>query len=530
MSIELARAALFIVGVIIVTVGYFQPQLRQYTSFISQGLVKGLALVSIGFMVFLYANHLFFSLHLDLMEGTVLQHVKQLIATHVIYSEPTPEFVPLAYNPLYYVISVPFVALFGASLPTMRLVAIIAMVGIAVVMFLVIKETTHSTWWGIIGVGLFAAAYRVMDTYLDNAHSDGWFIFSALLGSYIISKNRSYAYNLVGVAVLVAGFWFKQHGVIFVAVGLVFLLWRDGWFKSIGYVFVAGILGAGAYLFLGPVLFGPEFLYFTYQVPRQWSTVNIFTFIRYVRYIVANYPLLSFLSVLETVWAARAKFRRLTVWHFQFVAALLSGLMGSLDAGSVNNIYIPMGVWFILLGTIGLYNVANNVRVIKRQHLDALAFITSFAVLLYVPASVIVSPQAQQEYREFISTLQGLHAQVYGPFMGQLQSDYVLVPGVHWVSIEDMLRGPGRDEYDHPMTRKLLASVINPEGAAYIILPQPLDSDPLIGFLTKYYVLETDFGDQFKSLSTLPKRFSNGWPRYLYRYNPAAASKTNGNG
>jgi 4-amino-4-deoxy-L-arabinose transferase-like glycosyltransferase len=523
MSIELARAALFLIGVVIITIGYFQPQLRQHTSFISQGLVKGLAVVSIGFMVFLYANHLFFPLHLDLMEGTVLQHVRQLIATHVIYTEPTPEFVPLAYNPLYYAISMPFVAILGANLPTMRLVAIIAMIGIAVVMFLVIKEATDSTWWGIIGVGLFAAAYRVMDTYLDNAHSDSWFLFSALLGTYIISKNRSYAYNLVGIAVLVASFWFKQHGVIFVAVGLVFLLCRDGWLKCIGYVSFAGILGAGAYLFLGPVLFGPYFLYFTYQVPRQWSTVNVFTFLRYFRYIVENYPLLSCSSVLGTVWTVRSKIRRLTIWHFQLVAALLAGLMGSLDAGSANNVYIPMGIWFILLGTIGLYDIMKNVSVIKRHRVDMLAFVTSFAVFLYAPASVIVSPQAQQDYKDFINILQGLHAQVYGPFMGQLQSDYVLVPGAHWVSIEDMLRGPGRDEYDNPTTHKLLASVIEPEGAAYIILPLPLDGDPLIGFLTKYYVLETDYGDRFKTLSTLPKRFSNGWPRYLYRYDPQAA-------
>jgi len=38
--------------------------------------------------------------------------------------------------------------------------------------------------------------------------------------------------------------------------------------------------------------------------------------------------------------------------------------------------------------------------------------------------------------------------------------------------------------------------------------------------LNETYTLEVDFGDRFKPLSVLPKRFFHGWPRYLYRYHP----------
>lgn len=179
--------------------------------------------------------------------------------------------------------------------------------------------------------------------------------------------------------------------------------------------------------------------------------------------------------------------------------------MGSLDPGSANNVYIPMGIWFILLGTIGVYNVTKNVVIVKRHRLDSLAFITSFAVFLYIPAMVIISPQAGQIYQEFISTLKKLNGQVYAPFIGQLEADYTFIPGAHWVPIEDMIRGPGLDEHNHPTTRKLLEGVINPDKPAYIIMPTPLEEDRLIRFLTQYYVLDTDFGDRFKAPSTLPK-------------------------
>ncbi|MBI1277886.1 MAG: hypothetical protein GC179_07140 [Anaerolineaceae bacterium] len=519
MLIELLRSITFLAALFVVGLGYWRVRLLPFTNAITDWAVGLFAVGSIAFMVFLWFNHVTFPLNLDLMESTILQHVTRLASGQYVYVAPTPEYVPLAYNPLFYVISLPLVKLFGVNLVSLRITAIVGMFGIGVMIFLIVRDQTHNTWWAVIGVGLFAAAYRVMDTFLDNAHSDGWFIFSALLGTYVISKNRSYVNNLLGVVILVASFWFKQHGVIFVIGGLAYLLWRDGWRPMIGYGLIVVLLGVAAYLFGGSAVFGPYFLYFTYQVPRHWTEVNLLTFYRYLRYILQSYPILAFFAALETVWTARSKYRRLTIWHFQFAAALATGVMGSLDPGSANNVYIPMGLWFIILGTIGLYNVTINVATVNRHHLASLAFITTFGVFLYIPATVIVSPQADEIYQEFISTLKNLNGQVYAPYIGQLNADYVFVPGAHWVALEDMVRGPGIDEQNHPTTRKLLEAVIQPDKPAYMILPYRLEGDPLIGFLTQYYVLDTDFGDRFKALATLPKRFSNGWPRYLYRYN-----------
>lgn len=523
MLIELLRSILFLSVLFAVGIGYWQSGLRKYSNAYTKWAVVLLAGGNILFMIVLVFNHVAFPLNLEAMEMTVLQHVVRLASGQAIYATPSPEFVPLAYNPLYYVISVPIIKVLGTSITNLRIMSIIAILGIGIMVFVIVRDQTRSNWWPFIAVGLFAAAYRVMDTYLDNAHSDGWFVFTALLGTYIISKNRSYASNLLGVVVLIASFWFKQHGVVFVAGAILFLLWRDGWLKSISYAVAAGILGAGTYLFLGPVLFGPDFLYFTFQVPRHWSVVNLLTFYRYLRFILQNYPILAFFGVLESVWTVTSSYRKLTIWHFQFAAAVLTGIMGSLDPGSNNNVYIPMGIWFILMGTLGIYHGTQYIPLIRRHNLDKFLFATSFAIFLYLPATVIIPPQAQQVYQDFIQTLSGLHAQVYAPLIGQLPSNYTFEPAAHWVAMDDIIRGPGIDEYDAPITRQLLQSVIQPGGAAYIIIPYQLEGDGLLGFLSQYYVLDTDFGDRFKLLSTLPKRYGNGWPRYLYRYDPQAA-------
>ena len=85
--------------------------------------------LNIGFVVYLWFNHIGFPLNLDLMEGTILEHFRRAAALRPVYPEPTPAYVPLAYNPLFYYLAVPFSWIFGVDLFTMRFTAILGMIG-----------------------------------------------------------------------------------------------------------------------------------------------------------------------------------------------------------------------------------------------------------------------------------------------------------------------------------------------------------------------------------------------------------------
>ena len=64
--------------------------------------------VNILFFLYLLVDHLGFPFNLGVMEGAVLQHFQRAVQGEAIFPEPTPGYVPLAYNPLYYYLSVPF--------------------------------------------------------------------------------------------------------------------------------------------------------------------------------------------------------------------------------------------------------------------------------------------------------------------------------------------------------------------------------------------------------------------------------------
>ncbi len=520
---NLVRLAFAGIGLFLVALDVYLVR-RRRAGRIAHTALTALAIGAILFNVFLWVNHIRFPLHLDLMEGVVWQHFQRAASFQFVYPQPTPEYVPLAYNPLFYVLAVPFSWVLGVNLFTLRLVAILGMAGGGWILYRVVSRETGSPWWGLAAVGLYAAAYQVMDAYLDTAHADSWLLFSALAGSYLIYRNRSRMHNFLGVLLLIAAFWFKQHGALFAIGGLFYLTWRDGVKGSLVYWVTAVILGPLAYIFAGPRLFGPYFHYFTWEVPRNWSELSLATFLRYFAFLVKSYPLLVFSGGVWVLWLALKDRPRLNIWHFQFVIALSSGLMGSLDAGSSNNVYIPVGMWSILCGALALHEGAQKIRLFEDYHVSQAALFVTLAFFLFNPFSYVVSPQAGARYAEMIAMLRSLDGPVYAPTLGQLDRDYEFYPAAHWVALEDMIRGPGRDTRDHPNTRRLLEPAIHPNGSAYIFANYPPDTYAWLAFLDEYYVLEKDFGDQFKPLGSLPKRWDHGFPRYLYKYAPGQAT------
>lgn len=478
------------------------------------------ALAWIAFTIYVWFNHVNFPLNLEAMELLVVQHLRRIMAGLPLYAEPSSDFVSLAYAPLYYYFSVPFAWVFGANLFTMRLVAILGMLGAGIVIFTAVKKETSSNWWALMASGLFAAAYRAMDTYLDNAHSDSWLLFTVLLGCYLIGLNRSRTTNLLGVFFLVVSFWFKQHGALFAVGGVLYLTWRDGLKNSWIYWALAGVLGPVLYALAPSLWLGPWFHYYTLTVPSHWSAFTFGGIRRYIGYAVKNYFALAAVGAAASVYFFVKKLRDVNVWHFMLPFAMLTGVMGALDEGSNNNIFIPMATWLIITGILGLQYATEKYAPVRTWAIHLLALGVSFALLFYNPASVLVSPKAPESYRDLVQYLNSLDGTVYAPWIGPLESGYEFFPAVHWVPMEDIIRGPGVDTYNHPLTRGLLDALIHPSGPAYILTNYPLENDPLIGFLADEYKLKEDLGDRFAPLSTIPKRFNLEYPRYLYEYAP----------
>lgn len=482
-------------------------------------LLAAFAVLDIVILLFLFYNHVSFPLNLEGIELIRLQHVRRALQGLPIFVDPTPEYIPLVYQPLYYYLSIPLIWVFGDTLSTLRLVSILGSIGAGVVIFLAVREHTRSTWWAVIAAGLFAAAYRAMDSYLDIASSDSWLIFTILLGCYLVARPRVWFLQLLGILLLTLSFWLKQHGAIFVLGALIFITWKNDWRKMLPMWVIAILLGPVAYYLSGPSLFGPRFLFFTQEVPRQWMEFSWNLTVARVLLISANYLLLIIAGIAGLILQLKRNMRQIDIWYFMLPFAMLSGFLAAfVDPEGNNNVFIPMGVWFIITGVNGIKDLTESIQRVEQWGLHVFAIFFSFVILLFNPKAEMISSQVDAQYRDLVNTLQSLDGTVYAPYTGPLEEGYEFHPIANWVTMIDLVRGPGATTEDSVKVNSLLEAVRNPQGNAYILTDRPLETDPLIGYLAESYSLELDFGTRFYALKGLPMRFIAPPPQYLYRF------------
>lgn len=488
-------------------------------------LLSVLAAASVVVLVALVVNHVPFPFQLDLMEGVVMQHARRAMHGESIYPLPTPEFVPLAYNALFYIVATPFLSLFGDSLATLRMVSVLGMVGSAAATFFLVRSyarsilTVHagsrSMWWAAIATGLFCASYSAMDAYLDTAHSDAWLLCCALWGTYLVTR-RTRGAHIAGILLLVAGFWFKQHGAIFVGAALVYLTWREGVSQAMPYWVIAIVLGPLLYALAPGTLLGYDFHFFTWHVPSGWSQFGPHTIPRVVLYVAVFYPALAVVALAGAWRAARA--REIGLLELQLAASALTAFMGSLDPGSSYNVFIPLAAFTIVYGVSELARLSERVPMWHGLRPAPAIALLAFATLLHDPRDFWLPDSAGAAFADLQSTIRALPGRVYAPGIGQLARGPQLFPAAHWVALDDIMRGPHRTAADSALSRSMLDPIRHPAMTAYVLTNHPLATlAPPVSELAESYVLVTDYGARFSSLTALPRRFDHGYPRYLYR-------------
>jgi hypothetical protein len=464
-------------------------------------------------------SHWRFPLFLETMEGTVLQHAQRLADGLWVYPTPTADFVALAYAPLYYVLCAPMIWIFGPELAALRIVATAGYALSIWVTFAATRDRTGDWRWGLIASGLFASAYKVMDAYLDTAHSDSWMIGAALAGTLMIERATTRTRQCVGVAVLCAAFWFKQHGALFAIGGVAYLTLRCGTWRSLPAYAVATVLGPALYL-ISPWFFGPATHLFTFVVPSSWSVFSPRSLARLGVFMTTSYPVLVGLAAFDYIGAWRDRFSSLSIWHIQGIAALASGAMATMDTGGAVNTFIPFGVFTIILGTFGLARAmaVHDTSQLRRYLIAALTALC-FLPLGYDPRNYVTDTSAEQQYEKLVAVLRNLDGPVASLSLGQLPTDFALSPTMLWVAIDDLGRGRQAHPENIQTAKALLETYASQPAPRYLLLNEPIDAGWLQGRLSAHYELWRDFETQYAALSGLPGTYETRqtYPRYLYR-------------
>jgi hypothetical protein len=483
-----------------------------------KSLLGAYAVVQCAILAGLAISHWRFPLFLETMEGVVLQHAVRAAEGLSIYPRPSLDFVPLAYAPLYYLISSPLIWIFGPELAALR---VVATAGYAVAIwatYAAVRDQTRSAWWGFMGAGLLAAAYATMDAYLDTAHSDSWLLASVLTGTLIAGRAGTQRHMMLGIGVLCCAFWFKQHGALFAGAGLVFLTFRHGIRASLPSWCLAIALGPVLYT-AAPLMFGPDTHRFTFEVPGGWSTFSVSALKRLAMFIALAYPALLISAAYEYGSLCVDRLKSLSIWHVQGAAALASGLMAALDTGGAHNTYIPLGTFVIILGVCGLARLERSAGQSWLTAVPLVLTALAFSSALYDPRIYVTPSDATRQYAKLVEELKALDGPVASLSLGQLPSAHTLAPAMLWVAIDDLARGPRARPANARLALTLIDDMVARPAPNYLLMNAPLSGTWYLDRLAPHYTLERDFETRFAALAGLPGTYEAraSFPRFLYR-------------
>lgn len=143
-------------------------------------LLRGLLLAGgalhLGAVLLLALGRIPWPYELEWMEGGCVDAVQRVLDGRTIYPEPSLEFIPFLYTPLYFWLCAPVMALLGPGYAALRLTAFAASLGSMAAIGLLVRRETGSAFAGTLAGLFFAACFELTGAWLDVSRADTLFL------------------------------------------------------------------------------------------------------------------------------------------------------------------------------------------------------------------------------------------------------------------------------------------------------------------------------------------------------------------
>lgn len=213
---------------------------------------RGIEVLAIGWVVVLavvFAWRVGFPLELEWMEGGMLHQAHRIAHGLSPYPEPSAQYVPFLYTPLYSVVLAALGLVFPLGFTLGRIVSVLCWGATLLAVFRAVRGENKPRAHAWAAVGLCCAGYVFCFRWLDLARPDTMFIALVTWGLVLLRESPDSLRKAVWAGVLVAlAFWTKQTAASFViasGIGVLFIAPRRLWIYA---TTIAVIDGGGVLL------------------------------------------------------------------------------------------------------------------------------------------------------------------------------------------------------------------------------------------------------------------------------------------
>lgn len=203
------------------------------------------------------AGRLLFPYDLEWMEGGMMVHAWRVLEGLPLYVEPSPDFVPFIYPPLYHWAVAGLGAVFGLDYPVARGLSVAGTLVAAVLAGVAARREGASWSLAVVAAGLYLSTYEDSGAFFDLARIDG--LFMALTTGALVAGREKW-WRTAGLLLTLA-YATKHSAAIF---GLPIVLWAWRWHGLAAARTFALWSVVPAVLFTGAVMLEGDGLFLTY--------------------------------------------------------------------------------------------------------------------------------------------------------------------------------------------------------------------------------------------------------------------------
>lgn len=405
---------------------------------------------------------------LEWIEGGMVDAVARLVNGGALYVEPTLDYVPFIYAPLWFHVAALFSKIFGVGFFAARLVSFLSSVGSIALIAAIVHKETKDRLAALLGAGLFAATYPIAASFYDLARVDSLFVVLLLGGIYLARFHTGVPATMASALLFALAFLTKQSAPIVFAPVALHLLLTDRRRGAIFTVTGAALMAASAFAYNRAS--GGWFWHFVYVLPREHQ-------IAYRFFLVFWLELFKHLGVAMVVAiayfvAGRREERR--YWFFAAAGMFGAALAGRVHLGGWSNVLCPAYAMLGVLLGLGVPALLARIEAMKPErarlwaHALLAAVVVQFAIRAYDPRNSLATRAHAEAWRGLIAEVQSIPGDVFVPAHGFIGPRAGKPAHAHQMALSDELRS-GASPTAEALRRKLRRALIEKRFAGVIM-------------------------------------------------------------
>lgn len=446
---------------------------------------------------------------LEWMEGGSVDAIARVARGEPLYVQPSLEYVPHLYPPLYYWVAGAAAQLAEPSLLLARSVSLVSTLLTTGTLALFAYRETGKTISAVAAGALFLASFEISGRWFHLARVDSLYVLFLVTTIYLLRFHRGHTGTLAAGALFALAALTKQAALV--ALGPVLLVAalehrRRALELAVG---VLGLVGVGVLLHWQT---GGWFSYFVLRLPLRHplETGQLVEFWTVDLAAALPLALCCALAALVAPWPGGSKRRRLYLATlFGFIA---SAWLSRLHSGGYVNVLLPAYAALALVAGLApgrsWPRPERGARWLLRPGLTC-AVTVQLALLLYDPASAIPTAADRQANARLASRLARIDGEVLvvgQSYLPQLAQKNFLELGM---AARDVLRSEPGDWVTHRLRRARDRAVAQRRFAA-ILLSRRAEAFPALAHYRLAEELHAD-GEAGRPIAGVPYR-----PRFLY--------------